>query len=393
MSMRNTRKLCATLAIVLTTSTLACESTGGTTAGRTATSPISPTSTPDSPQASEITDIVRAEMTRLDLSAAVYGVWRGDEQIALGALGGSPLGVPATTAMQLRVGQPMEPMVSTVLWQLDRTGEVPLDRPISAWVPDFPRADEITPRMLANATSGIADYVTDPAFTERFYANPIHAWTASEILALAVARPPLFPPGTDWAYAHSDLVLLGVVMEKATNRSLGDLIDQHVLTPLDMHGSTVALTPQMAEPILHGYTNERKVFEDSTFWNPTAFLHSGNMNSTVTDIAKWVRALGTGTLLTEDRFTEMMAPSTAGLGPMTTDRYFAFGVVHLDRWLFMNPAFGGYHGVALYDPVTETTIVVYATLGPTSDANTDNAVPIGVKIGQSVVPDHPPSVP
>ncbi|WP_405177825.1 hypothetical protein OG225_26740 [Nocardia sp. NBC_01377] len=83
-------------------------------------------------------------------------------------------------------------------------------------------------------------------------------------------------------------------------------------------------------------------------------------------------------MLSSDDRTAMMAPSTAGLGPMTTDRYFAFG---------------GYHGVALYDPVTETTIVVYATLGPTSDANTDTAVPIGVKIGQLVVPDHPPSVP
>ena len=47
----------------------------------------------------------------------------------------------------------------------------------------------------------------------------------------------------------------------------------------------------MDEPILHGYTNERGVFEDSTFWNPTAFLHSGNMNAPVADVGKWVRAL------------------------------------------------------------------------------------------------------
>lgn len=69
----------------------------------------------NSPEAARIVDIVRGKMTELDLSAAVFGVWRGDKQIASGALGGSPLGVPATPDMQVRVGQPMEPMLSTVL--------------------------------------------------------------------------------------------------------------------------------------------------------------------------------------------------------------------------------------------------------------------------------------
>ncbi|MEV2224945.1 serine hydrolase domain-containing protein [Nocardia vinacea] len=111
----------------------------------------------NSPEAARIVDIVRGKMTELDLSAAVFGVWRGDKQIASGALGGSPLGVPATPDMQVRVGQPMEPMLSTVLPQLNKEGVARLDEPIAKWVPDFPRADQITPRMLANGTSGISD--------------------------------------------------------------------------------------------------------------------------------------------------------------------------------------------------------------------------------------------
>ena len=226
-------------------------------------------------------------MTEIDLSAAVFGVWRGDEQLALGALGGSPLGVPATPDMQLRVGQPMEPMLSTVLLQLNKEGVARLDEPIAKWLPNFPRADQITPRMLANGTSGISDYVTDPEFLKTFYANPIKGFTSQELFDLANARPPLFAPGSSFAYAHSDLVVLGVVLEKATGKPLGELIQQRVIDPLGMKQSRVMLTPQMIGPSLHGYTNERGVFEDSTFWNPTAFLHSGNMNSTVTDVALW----------------------------------------------------------------------------------------------------------
>ncbi|MEV6428219.1 serine hydrolase domain-containing protein [Nocardia sp. NPDC051463] len=386
------RTACAALAVVIAFAAGACGSDRNGDAGEHTTAPETKTSHVDNSEAARIVDVVRDKITELNLSAAVFGVWRDDDEIVRGALGESPLGISATADMRLRVGQPMEPMLSTVLLLLDKTGVVRLDEPIAKWVPDFPRADKITPRMLANGTTGIADYVTDPEFMRRFYANPIAGWTAQEIFELANSRPPLFEPGTSWAYAHSDLTLLGVVLEKATGRALGDLLEQHVLDPLGMHHSEVVLTPQIAAPILHGYTNERHVFEDSTFWNPTAFLHSGNMNSTVADVALWVRALGVGKLLSDTQFKEMMAASTAGLGPLTAQKYFAFGVVHFDEWLFMNPAFGGYNGVALYDTESKTTIVVYGTLGPRADANLNNAVPIGTAIGAVVVPDRPPHV-
>ncbi|MFD3745822.1 serine hydrolase domain-containing protein [Nocardia sp. NPDC058633] len=353
----------------------------------------SPSSPVDSAEAAKIADIVRAKMAELDLSSAVYGAWRGEEQLALGAQGGSPLGVPATAQMRLRVGQPMEPMLSTVLWRLDGQGVLRIDEPIARWMPDFPRADKITPRMLADSTSGISDYVTEPEFLKIFGENPIREWTAPQLLDRANARPPLFEPGTSFAYAHSDLVVLGEVLQKAAGKPLGELIAEHITDPLGMHDSEVVLTPQVDEPILHGYTNERGFFEDSTFWNPTAFLHSGNMNSTVADVGRWVRALGTGERLTPDQFQQMMGPSTAGLGPFTAEKYFAFGVVHLGDWLFMNPSYGGYDGVAFYDTKTETTVVVYATLGPSSDADNNNAVGIGTEIATLLVPDRPPAVP
>jgi D-alanyl-D-alanine carboxypeptidase len=78
---------------------------------------------------------------------------------------------------------------------------------------------------------------------------------------------------------------------------------------------------------------------------------------------------------------------------LTAEKFFAFGTVHLDSWLFMNPSFGGYNGVVLYEKTSKTTIIVYATLGPAADANTNNAVPIGTEIGKLLLPDNPPPVP
>ncbi|MEV0298304.1 serine hydrolase domain-containing protein [Nocardia sp. NPDC050710] len=381
-----------TVAIALAVAAVACGSNDRDETEQRITSLPRNIEQSDDPNAEKIVDIVRAHMSELHLSAAVFGVWRGDEVIVTGALGESPLAVPATRDMQLRVGQPMEPMLSTVLLQLGEAGTLGLDEPIAKWVPDFPRADKITPRMLANGTTGISDYVTNPEFLKIFYANPMKGFTAQEIFDLANSRPPLFEPGTDWAYAHSDSCLLGVVLEKATGRPLGDLLKERIFEPLGMDKSSVVLTPQMTEPILHGYTNERGVFEDSTFWNPTAFLNSGNMNSTVAEVGRWVRALGTGEVVSDTVFEEMMAAKTAGLGPLTPEKYFAYGTVHFNSWLFMDPAFGGYHGVALYETNSKTAIVVYVTLGPAADTDIDNAVPIGNAIGTLLLPVNPPKV-
>lgn len=388
------RAAIVSVAAVLAVASASCSSNDGSSDGQGTTKSAPTIVQSDDPNAAKIVDIVRTQMNNLDLTSAVFGVWRDDKEIVTGALGESPVGVPATPDMQLRIGQPMEPMLSTVLLQLNESGTLNVDEPIAKWLPDFPRADKITPRMLANSTSGISDYVTNPEFLKLFYDNPIKGFTAEEIIKLANARPPLFEPGTSFAYAHSDLLLLGVVLEKATGKPLGDLLDEHILKPLGMDASKVMLTPQMVEPILHGYTNERGVFEDSTFWNPTAFLNSGNMNTTVSDVAKWVRGLASGQLVSAAVNEELMAPKTAGLGPLTKDKFFAFGTFHLGSWFIMNPAYGGYHGVAFYETKSKTLIIAYVTLGPkTANPNVDNALSIGNEIGKLVAPENPPNVP
>ncbi|GIF62023.1 hypothetical protein Ais01nite_00580 [Asanoa ishikariensis] len=351
-----------------------------------------PTTEAGDPDSQKIADIVEQKMKERDLTGAVYGVWRGDEQIAGGAIGDSPIGLPATADMLVRIGQPMEPMLSTVLLQLDGEGVLDQDEPIAKWLPDFPRADQITPRMLASSTSGVSDYVTNPNFLKQFYANPFTGFTAEQLEALANERPPLFAAGTSFAYAHSDLVLLGEVLQNATGEPLGELLQERIFDPLGMRDSKVVLTSQISEPYLHAYTNERGVFEDSTFWNPTAFLHSGNATTTVADVATWIRALADGQLLTPEQHEAMMAPSTAGLASLTKEKFFAYGVAHDGDWFFMNPAYAGYDGVAYYDTKTQTLVIAYVTLGPKSNANTDNALSLGKEIATLLVPNNPPGV-
>ncbi len=386
-SNRLQRGACAIFAVVLSLGLVSCSTDNPESASGEQTS-VKPELGQDG---QKVVDIIEKQMKELDLTGAVYGVWRDDEVIAVGAAGSSPVGVPATPDMKLRIGQPMEPMLSTVLLQLDGEGVIDQNAPISKYLPDFPLADQITPKMLADSTSGVSDYVTDPAWNAAFYENPIKGFTAEELIGYANSRPRAFdPPGSKFADAHSDLVLLGEILQKASGKSLGELLQERIFDPLQMADTRVQVTPQIEEPFLHGYTNERGMFEDSSFWNPTAFLHSGNANTTVADVRKWIRGLADGALLSDEQHKAMMAPNP--LPPFTAERFFGYGVLHTDGWFYMNPAYGGYHGAVFYDTETKTMIILYVTLGPTSDAAPDNALPAATEIGTMLIPDRPPAL-
>jgi CubicO group peptidase (beta-lactamase class C family) len=62
-------------------------------------------------------------------------------------------------------------MTTTLLLRYVEQRRLKLGDPISKWFPRLPRAHRVTVRMLASSTSGIADYVTDPAFATAFYAH------------------------------------------------------------------------------------------------------------------------------------------------------------------------------------------------------------------------------
>jgi D-alanyl-D-alanine carboxypeptidase len=105
---------------------------------------------------------------------------------------------------------------------------------------------------------------------------------------------PDFAPGTQTSYSNTNVVLLGMVIEQVTGRSLADVIDDGVLAPL---GLTDTITPSDATfpgPHARGYTvqgQEDGVPADATDWNPTWGWATGSMISTLDDLLVYGREL------------------------------------------------------------------------------------------------------
>ncbi|MFO1208451.1 MAG: serine hydrolase domain-containing protein [Amaricoccus sp.] len=317
--------------------------------------------------AARVAAIVRGAVDPLKLQAALAGFAFGGSPPALFAAGDSMTGVPATPDMRFRNGAVAIAYLGTLLLQLADTGRLRLDAPLATWFPEYPQADRVTLAMLIDGTSGYADYVTDDGFLAAFHADPFRAWTPDELIAFGLSRPMACDPGTCWSYAHTNFVILGKVIEKATGRPLDALLREGILDPLGLAGTRSEMTAAIPEPVLHAFDAERGRYEESTFWNPSWTLARGAvMTSTIADLLTSAAAIGEGTLLSPAAYALQLAPATAKFPPWSADRYYGMGLFLIDGWIAQNPSFAGYAATMAYLPSRHLAIATSVTVGPSA---------------------------
>jgi D-alanyl-D-alanine carboxypeptidase len=334
--------------------------------------------------------ITRKAMTKYDLKAVLAGVAIDGKLLTLTASGESMTGVPATPDMHFRNGAVAIAYIGTVLLQLGDKGSISVDDRLSKWFPDYPKSDQVTLTMLINGTSGYADCVTDPSFLQLLYADPFRRWHADELIAIGLKRPMICDPGTCWSYAHTNFVILGKVLEKATGRPLQDLIKEGILDPLSLSDTRSEATAIIQEPVLHSFDAERGKYEESTYWDPSWTLASGAiMTSNIGDILKSAAAIGTGALVSPRSHSLQLAPLTAQFEPWTENRYYAFGVFVDNGWIVQNPSFAGYAATMTYLPSRKLAVAVSVTAREKSSLSGNLSTSVMKDIAAYLAPEAP----
>jgi CubicO group peptidase (beta-lactamase class C family) len=378
-----------------------------------------PAATPAGQPASAITDIVKNAMATEHLRSVIIKVTKGDRVVTRQAFGESMEGVPATTDMHVPNGNVAFAYLGTLLLEFVDEHKVGLDDTIDRWMPDLPEGGKVTLKMLANHTSGYPDYETDPAWLAAWSADPFHIWTFQERLTYAFSRPVLFAPGTNWAYAHTNFMILGEILARIGGKPLATLLSEKVLGPMGLTGTAESQTSAVPSPVLHSYTSERRqalgipvgtaFSEESTFWNKQWGTPIGaNQTTTIDDMAASAVQVGTGALLSESSYHAMTDPNLVGFGsadpscapacrPMTDALNVGLGIVRNGSWLLQIPSLAGYSEAMAYLPSQKIAIAVVITFLPAAyDAqgnNPNSAIPIYQSIGALMAPNDSPPTP
>ncbi|MFE0750527.1 serine hydrolase domain-containing protein [Gordonia sp. NPDC058843] len=402
---------------VLVIALAACGTGGGTESASSSVASSVASSNPQ--QAAQIERIVQGLMESKHLKAAIVRVTDDGQEVITKAFGESQTGVPATPDMHFRNGSVAIAYVAAVLLQLVDEKTVALDDIIAKWVPQIPNSDKVTLRQLATMTSGYQDFVLgNDAFETEELTNPFKAWTTEEMLSYAVDKPLLYEPGTNWNYAHTNYVILGLALEKITGESVADLLRQRISEPLDLDNTVSDLTAVIPEPALHAYSSERRgilnlppttpFYEETTGWNPSwSITHGAIQTSNIYDVEATARKLFAGETLSSESYDTMVSTGTRGVArPLAgcatcmamSDRYtYGMGVVLTGDWIVQNPLFNGYSAVAGYLPSEKVSIAVSVTYDPEAfgpDGSYDNGGnPIFAQIGALMAPDAAPPIP
>ncbi|WP_197287802.1 serine hydrolase domain-containing protein [Streptomyces apocyni] len=225
---------------------------------------------------------------------------------------------PVRPGFKHRVGSITTTFTAVAVLQEVSRGRIELDAPIGRYLGTLVPADlgeQVTVRMLLNHTSGLGDYFA-AAFPSLNQGSPkdlddnrYRTYTPEELLRLGLAQPRVAKPGERWAYASTNYVLAGLVLEKATGQSAASHITRNVIRPAGLWRTYFpGSSPRIRGPHSKAYESFFGMIDpakDYSTYNMSVAWTSGELISTTGDVARFFRKLFAGRLIPAAQLAEM----------------------------------------------------------------------------------------
>jgi serine beta-lactamase-like protein LACTB len=191
-----------------------------------------PSPAPPSPVVAERSDsLAQALYEKLDLPGVSIAVALADGQLWRWQIGRADLetGRRIERSTVFRVGSVSKVFTASIAARLVAAGRLDLDAPISRYLPRLPGPYRtLTARLLAGHLAGVRHY--GPGEFE----NQTHYPSVPASLGIFLGDTLLTPPGTRYFYSTYGYNLLGAVLEAASGKSYGELLEQEVARPLEL---------------------------------------------------------------------------------------------------------------------------------------------------------------
>ena len=270
--------------------------------------------------------------------AALAAVSDSKGESAGAAVGKGSLETGQAPAMdgEVRVGSNTKTFVAVVVMQLVQEGKVGLDEQIETYLPGLIRGEgidgsKITVRQLLQHTSGLPEYAdTYRSSNAEVTENMQHYVPPRDLLDTALGKPAQFEPGTQWKYTNTNYIVLGMLIERVSQRPLGEQINERIVKKL---GLSHTYFPGNGEKKLHGphpqgyHLSAEGKLEDMTDLDTSLAWAAGGMVSTPGELNTFFQAVLDGRLLSQSSIDEMKNGAVDASSHLGPGRVYGLGLV------------------------------------------------------------------
>lgn len=213
--------------------------------------------------------------------------------------------VNATPEMRYSIGSISKQFTAAAILLLEQQGKLSIHDPVSKFLPELTRANDVTIRMLLSHTSGYQDF-----WPEDYLMPPMReATTAQHILDVWGKKPLDFEPGSQWQYSNTNYVIAGRIVEKVSGMPLMEFLQKNIFKPLDMKAVWDSDAKSLGDTDAEGYIRYalgplRPAPKEGQGW----MFAAGELAMPAYDLAQWDISVMNRSLLSQRSYDEMFDP-------------------------------------------------------------------------------------
>lgn len=227
-----------------------------------------------------------------------------------------------------QTGSISKSFLAGLILKLDADGKLNINNTVGSYITNRTKWNNITIHQLLNHTSGIQRYAATDAFLKKLRESETEpSFSSNELLNYVYNEKPYFKPGEGWHYTNTEYVLLGMIAEKVTNKTIEQNLHQQIFKPLNLSQTTYVdkqIPIDTEQRLALGYNKKNiDVTDNNLSWAKGA----GAIISTPHDLVMWCNALfNKKTALPQQQLKELMTTVPEGKNAFSTNEHYGLGI-------------------------------------------------------------------
>ncbi|MFJ7731521.1 serine hydrolase domain-containing protein [Lysinibacillus sp. NPDC097231] len=210
--------------------------------------------------------------------------------------------VPTT---KFRIGSLTKAFTAMAIFQLHEKKKLNINDAVEKYLPGYPNGHQITIYHCLTNSSGIPNYTNSPDFwTQKMRLSS----TLDQLIDSFKDQELEFEPGSKFGYSNSGYALLTVIIEKVSDMSYADYIQQHICHPLGMYHTGCDDGLKIVPGLASGYSFWEEPIH-SAYADMSFPLGSYGLYSTTEDLFIWDKELKSSTIINKELIEKMFTPN------------------------------------------------------------------------------------